>query len=129
MFNYRLKTVSIVLFLLISLTLTIGCSKIPGLSSKPSEEQMKSIILAIDIPSPYVCNVNYEKFQITNGFNRKINDENYYCVEANYKINFDVSYDKKTIEKDKSGSYEKTQDRFCFVKRGKDWYGNPGWVE
>ena len=117
MFNRRLRDVFIVLFLLFSLTLIYGCS------SKPSEDTIKSIIIALieSGAAPYESNLKIENFKITNSFYKKINDEKYYCIEANFTMSFDSFKTKRTAEI--------SQARFSFIKRGKEWYGQKRWVE
>lgn len=123
MTNFRLKNLFVVLFVLISLFIIYGCS------SKPPEEKMKSIIIAIieSKAAPYESNLNIEKLKVTNGFNKKINDEKWYCIEASFTMTFD-SVNMETHGKDKK-IVEVNQSRFSFVKRGNDWYGQKGWVE
>ena len=113
MFNVRLRNLLVVLFLLLSLILTFGCSNIPGLSSKPSEDEMKSIINAIE-----GVDWNIEEFKITNGFNKKLKDENWYCIEVNYKV---------VNKEDKTFIGEMNVRRYSFVKRGNSWYGYKEW--
>lgn len=119
MFSIRLKNLFIVLFLLTSLTLTYGCS------SKPSEEKMKFIIITLHFPfcnPKNISRLNYEKFQITNKFNKKVKHEEYYCIEVNYKYTFYFRNDLLFTE-------EKNQGRYSFVKRGNQWYGESGWKD
>jgi uncharacterized protein YcfL len=117
-FNIKLKNLFLVLFLLISLTLTYGCS------SKPPEGTMKVIIVTLHVPSygnpKNILRLNYEKFQITNEFHKKVNNEEYYCIEVNYKYIF---YFRNCLP----FTEEKNQGRFSFIKRGKEWYGYNGW--
>jgi hypothetical protein len=118
MFNIRLKNLFLILFLLISLTVTYGCS------SKPPEGTMKIIIVTLDVPScgnpKNIFGLNYEKFQITNEFHKKVNNEEYYYIEVNYKYTF---YFRNCLP----FTEEKNQGRFSFIKRGKEWYGYNGW--
>lgn len=112
--NFRLRNLFIVLFLLFSLTLTYGCS------SKPSEETMKNIIQVFDVCHGRLATCgNYEKFQITNDFHKKVNDENWYCIEVNSTYNY--TFDGSPFINNKD------QERYCFTKRGKEWYGVKGW--
>jgi len=113
MLNIRLQTLFTVLFLLISLTLIYGCS------SKPPEEKMKKIIVDL-YPKPVnSSNFNFEEFQITKDFKKKINGEEHYCIEANFKL----TYDKANNGTTEKSTLESKQERYCFVKRAKVWYG------
>ena len=117
MFNIRLKYLFIVLFLLISLTFTFGCS------SKPSEETIKGIIMGIESPS--ATSSNFEEFKITKKFKAEANNEKFYCIEVNYKIKkVYIQKDGKQLEFGVKGNRE----RFKFVERGKKWSGSKGWV-
>jgi hypothetical protein len=114
MFNIRLKNLFIVLFLLISLILTYGCSQLSG---KPSEEKMKEIILTIwGNPTQY----NFEEFKITNEFSKKTNNEEFYCIEVIIKGNIELFKGSKIV-------ITGERRRFSFINRGKEWYGYNGW--
>lgn len=89
------------------------------LSGKPDEETMKGIIQNIQGGShfqPY----KWEKFEVTNSFNKKYFDENYYCIEVNMKF---------TVKEISSEPRDSKNYRYCFVKRGNSWYGKEGWLE
>lgn len=118
MFNVRLRNLFIVLFLLVSLTLTYGCS------SKPSEETMKGIIKSF-ITNGKDRPFEYESFQIINGFQVKDNDEGWYCIEVNYKTK---NWYENNVEQVWTDGYGK-EKRYCFTKRGNEWYGREGWVK
>jgi regulatory protein YycI of two-component signal transduction system YycFG len=114
MLNFRLKNLFIVVFLLISLTLTYGCS------SKPSEETMKGIIMKIEAPS--AKSSNFEEFKIIKEFNTKINDEKFHCMQVNYKIKKVNTLGNQQIELTVKGNKE----CFKFVKHGEEWSGSKG---
>ena len=133
MFNIRLRNLFIVLFLLISLTLTYGCS------SKPSEKTMKDIIVSIEKPYNYywfgitdrpienkgqveVKNYNFEEFKITNEFKSKKDDKEYYNIKVNYKCNIEY-FDKDDKSKTIKGVLNGEDKKFSFNKLGKEWNG------
>ena len=124
MFNIRLKNLFVVLFLLISLTLTYGCSNPSG---KPSEETMK-ILIDQRVHRDNVISYNFEEFKITNDFQSKKNDEKWYCIEVNYKLKEIV------MERDSAGKITKSeimrigkQEKYSFIKHENKWYGLEGW--
>jgi len=145
MLNIKLKNLFIVIFLLFSLTLTYGCSKIPGLSEKPSEETIKGIILSIEgerikVYESYFKNFTFEEFQIANEFNKKTNNGNVYYIEVDYVGKYLVKdYNGTRYRYICSSGCELCSDRlwkngvgnnrYSFVKRGTKWYGQRGWVE
>jgi hypothetical protein len=124
MFKIRLKNLFVVLFLLISLTLTYGCSM---LSDKPSEETMK-VLIEQRIHRDNLISYNFEEFKITKDFISKKNDEKWYCIEVNYKL-------KETVMgRDNAGKATKSeimrigkQEKYSFIKHEKEWYGLQGW--
>jgi hypothetical protein len=124
MLNIRLKNVFVVLFLFMSLTLTYGCSIF---SEKPSEETMKGLIYQ-RIHRDNVISYNFEEFKITKNFISKKNDEEWYCIEVNYKL-------KEVVGGvDSAGKMAKAeimrmgkQEKYSFIKHGKEWYGLQGW--
>lgn len=124
MFNIRLKNLFVVLFLLISLTLTYGCS---NLSGKPSEETMKGLIEQ-RVHGDNVIGYNFEEFKITNDFKSKKNDEEWYCIEVNYKLKevFTGSDSTGKITKSEIVRIGK-QEKYSFIKHEKEWYGLQGW--
>jgi hypothetical protein len=124
MFNIRLKNLFVVLFLLISLTLTYGCSI---LSDKPSEETMK-VLIEQRIHRDNLISYNFEEFKITKDFISKKNDEKWYCIEVNYKLREVVG------GIDSAGKITKSeimrmgkQEKYSFIKHEKEWYGLQGW--
>jgi len=124
MFNIRLKNLFVVLFLLISLILTYGCSILSG---KPSEETMKGLIYQ-RVHRDNAMSYNFEEFKITNDFQSKKNDEKWYCIEVNYKLKEIV------MERDSAGKITKSeimrigkQEKYSFIKHENKWYGLEGW--
>jgi hypothetical protein len=124
MLNIRLKNLFVVLFLFISLTLTYGCSIF---SDKPSEETMKALIEQ-RIHGNNVISYNFEEFKITNDFRSKKNDENWYCIEVNYKLK------EVVMGRDSAGKITQSeimrigkQEKYSFIKHEKQWYGIEGW--
>lgn len=110
------------MFLLFSLTLTYGCSQLSG---NPSEETMKGIIVAIITYSPEsITSYDFEEFKITNDYQIKKDNEEFYCIAVNYKAKVSTN----NIYSTKPAEYNKEGARFSFVKRGKEWYGYKGWV-
>ena len=80
---------------------------------------MKKIIVDL-YPKPVnSSNFNFEEFQITKDFKKKINGEEHYCIEANFKL----TYDKANNGTTEKSTLESKQERYCFVKRAKVWYG------
>ena len=124
MLNIRLKNVLVVLFLFISLILTYGCSVF---SEKPSEETMK-ILIEQRVHRDNVISYNFEEFKITKDFISKKNDEEWYCIEVNYKLK------EVTLGSDSAGKTTKSeimrigkQEKYSFIKHGNEWYGLQGW--
>ena len=124
MLNIRLKSVFVVLFLFISLTLSYGCSI---LSDKPSEETMK-VLIEQRIHGDNVISYNFEEFKITKDFISKKNDEKWYCIEVNYKLK------EAFMGRDSAGKMTKSeimrigkQEKYSFIKHEKEWYGLQGW--
>ena len=132
MFNIRLKNLFIFLFLITSLTLTHGCSKLSALYGKPSGGEMKSIIFNLTKDNRRnIFNVSFREFKITNEFKSKKNDEQWYCIEINYGYEYDyngISSDGRPTSLTEHLSYRKDKDRFSFIKREDKWYGQKGWV-
>lgn len=125
MFNIRLRNLFIVIFLLISLILTCGCS------SKPSEKIVKDFVdsqqRACSAQKDVLTCDDYEKFEIVNDFHKKIDDENWYCLEVNYKYHWKIINPQADSTVSPEGNVIGDQEQYCFVKRGKDWYGVKGW--
>ena len=124
MLNIRLKNLLVVLFLFISLILTYGCSVF---SDKPSEETMK-VLIAQRIHRDNVISYNFEEFKITKDFISKKNDEEWYCIEVNYRLK------EVTRGIDSNGKMTKSeiarigkQEKYSFIKHGNQWYGLQGW--
>jgi hypothetical protein len=132
MFNIRLKNLFIFLFLITSLTLTYGCSKLSALYGKPSGGEMKSIIFNLTKDAGRnIFHVSFREFKITKDFTIKKNGEEWYCIEANYWYEYDyngISSDGRPTNLTEHLSYRKDKDRFSFIKREDKWYGQKGWV-
>ncbi len=132
MFNIRLKNLFIFLFLITSLTLTYGCSKLSALYGKPSGGEMKSIIINLTKDAGQnIFHVSFREFKITKDFMIKKNGEEWYCIEANYGYEYDyngISSDGRPTNLTEHLSYRKDKDRFSFTKREDKWYGQKGWV-
>jgi hypothetical protein len=128
----RLKNLFIVLFLLFSLTLAHGCSKISGISGKPSGGEMKGMILNLTKDDGRnILKVSFKEFQITKDFRINKNGEEWYCIEINYQYEYDynvISSDGSLTNWTEHYSYRKDKDRFSFTKRGDKWYSQKGWV-
>ncbi|OQC14412.1 MAG: hypothetical protein BWX72_01373 [Firmicutes bacterium ADurb.Bin080] len=122
MFNKTLKNFCIISFLLTSLTLFYGCSSL----SKPSEDVIKEYILGKELYSTEdKTNIHFKEFKITNEFKMKHEDENWYCVAINYKLAF--NYVKDNLTDTDETIRERSEARFRFSKRGKEWYVKDGW--
>jgi hypothetical protein len=128
MFNVRSKKSFAILLLFISLSLTCGCS------SKPSEETMKDIILNNSYSfifqnshsgEPLYSNIAWDNFHITKKFNKKIDDENYYCIEVNFKFTCDF-YNRHTMTTEKN-VFGRQEERYSFIRHGNEWHGQTGW--
>lgn len=133
MFNIRLRNLLIVLFLLTSLILTYGCSKLSDITgSQPSWGQMKSMIFNLTKDEGrHISKVYFKGFQITKDFNIKKNGEEWYCIEINYRYDCDynvISSDGRLSNTTEHYSYYKEKDHFCFTKREDKWFGQKGWV-
>jgi hypothetical protein len=133
MLNIRLKNLFIVLFLLTSLTLTFGCSKMSDIiGSQPSWGEMKSKIFNLTKnEGQHIFNVSFREFKITKDFMIKKNGEEWYCIEINYRYEYDynrISSDGRLSNQTEHFSYRKDHDRFSFTKREDKWYGQKGWV-
>lgn len=113
MSNFKLRNLFVVLFLLFSLTLTYGCS------SKPNEDDMKSIIKKIlvgenEVPAD-AQDIEITNFEITESHYIELRGENYYCITAN--LGYSYTEDGERMSNDLAGV------RFSFVKREKIWMG------
>lgn len=132
MFNIRLKNLFIFLFLITSLTLTYGCSKLSALYGKPSGGEMRGMIFNLTKDGGRnIFNVSFKEFQITKDFTIKKNGEEWYCIEINYRYECDyngISSDGRLTNGTQHYSYRKDKDRFSFTKREDKWYGQKGWV-
>lgn len=123
MLNIRLKTVFVVLFLFMSLTLTYGCSIF---SEKPSEETMKGLIYQ-RVQRENAMSYIFEEFKITKDSMSKKNDEKWYCVEVNYKLKEIIGGVDSTGKMAKSEIMRiGKQEKYSFTKHGKEWYGLEG---
>jgi hypothetical protein len=133
MFNIKLKNLFIFLFLITSLTLTYGCSKLSALYGKPSGGELKGIIFNLTKnDGRNISNVSFREFHITKEFKSKKNDVEWYCIEINYGYEYDynrISSDGRLTNQTEHYSYRKDKDRFSFTKREDKWYGQKGWVE
>jgi len=132
MFNIRLKNLFMVLFLLTSLTLFSGCSKLSALYSKPSGGEMKSLILNLTKnDGRNISHVIFREFKITKEFQSKKNDEEWYCIEINYQYDYDyngINNDGRVNNQTQHYSSRKDNARFSFTKRENKWHGINGWV-
>lgn len=124
MLNIRLKNLLVVLFLFIALILTYGCSVF---SDKPSEKTMK-VLIEQRIHRENAVSYNFEEFKITKDFISKKNDEEWYCIEVNYKLK------EVTMGSDSAGKTTKSeimrmgkQEKYSFIKHENEWYGLQGW--
>lgn len=115
MFNIRLSKLFVVLFLMVSVTLIIGCA------SKPSESAMKKAIQSM--ASDNVEDVTYEKFEIKKEVRGKANDKDAYCVSVDMKGKLSADKGKTTQE------FNKQDARFCFYKSGWGWKAVQGWSD
>jgi hypothetical protein len=115
MFNHKLRKICFVLFLLASLILVSGCS-----SGKPSEETIKSVIKQRLLPRDKANDCYIKDFKITKELNKKVAEENYYCIE----VSFEMMAKQKT--KDVVIWVQKNTP-WSFIKRGDKWQGLPGW--
>jgi hypothetical protein len=114
MFNNKLKKLFVILFLVTSITLVFGCS------SKPSEETIKGIIKQRLVPTDKTDSCYMRNFKITKTFNKKSNEENFYCVEVSFEL----------LRKQKPADivfWNVNKAPWRFIKRGKKWQGQPGW--
>jgi hypothetical protein len=132
MFNIRFKNLFIFLFLLTSLTLTYGCSKISSLYGNPSGGEMKSLVLNLTKnDARNISNVAFREFKITKEFKSKKNNEEWYCIETNYQYEYDynvINGNGSLADKTEHYSSRKDNARFCFTKRENKWYGVKEWV-
>jgi hypothetical protein len=132
MFDIRLKNLFIVLFLITSLILIYGCSKISAISGKPSGGEIKSMILNLTKDAgKNITFVSFKEFKITKDFTIKKNGEEWYCIEVNYWYEYDYkvsSGDGNQPDGSKHSSYRKEKDSFSFTKREGKWFGQKGWV-
>lgn len=121
MFNNKVINLFSVLFLSTFLTFVFGCSFFSKLDdSKPSGDEMKKIILSMNKVGSNASVKDFKEFKITESYNTKYKNENFYCIKVNYKYSLNVANSKYDIEnKDK---------RYNFVKRGNEWHGNNGWI-
>jgi hypothetical protein len=115
MLNDKPKKIYFVFFLLISLILFFGCS-----SGKPSEETIKSVIKQRLLPMDK-NNVCYIKdFKITKEFNKKVAEEDFYCIE----VSFEMMAKQKPADK---VIWVQNKTHWRFIKRDDKWQGFPGW--
>jgi len=115
MFNNNLKRIYFVLLLLLSLILVSACS-----SGKPSEETIKNVIKQRLLPMDK-NNVCYIKdFKITKEFNKKVAEEEYYCIEVSFEIMARQKPADKVI-------WVQNKTHWRFIKRGDKWQGLAGW--
>jgi hypothetical protein len=132
MFNIRLKNLFIVLFLITSLTLTYGCSKLSAIYGKPSGGEMKNTILNLTKDAgKNIVYVSFKEFKITKDYTIKKNGEEWYCIEVNYWYEYDyngISSDGRPTNRTEHSSYRKDKDSFSFTKREDKWYGQKGRV-
>lgn len=88
---------------MVIIIICVGCSS----SNKPSEEEMKNIILQLVISRTLLNNnidnfetIKYDKFHITNEFVSKTpgggEESSPYCVEVDYIISWKIGEDNKT---------------------------------
>jgi hypothetical protein len=96
---------------------------------KPSEDDMKSILLSLVVsyyrghPNAF-SNIKYDIFQITHSFFKNGSDgRDRYCVEITYDISYVSKMSGKQTNEKTTGKVEK----FSFMKKGDDWYGKQGW--
>ena len=132
MFKIGSKNLFMVLFLITSLTLTYGCSKLSAIYGKPSGGEMKSIMLNLTKDAEKnIIYVSFKEFKITKDYTIKKNGEEWYCIEVNFRYEYDykrISSDGRPTDLTEHSSYRKDKDRFSFTKRENKWYGQKGWV-
>lgn len=133
MFNIRLKNLFMVSFLLALLTLTNGCSNLSEVTGgKPSGGEMKSLILKLTKDEKrQMLKVYFRGFQITKDFIINKNGEEWYCIEVNYRYEYDyhvISSDGRLSNQAEHDSFKREKDRFSFIKREDKWQGQKGWV-
>jgi hypothetical protein len=133
MFTIRLKNLFIVLFLLTSLNLTFGCSKMGAITgSQPSWGEMKSKIFNLTKDEGrHILKVYFREFKIIKDLTIKKNGEDWYCIEVNYRYEYDyniISSDGRLSNQTEHDTYTRDNDRFSFTKHEGKWYGQKGWV-
>ncbi len=114
MFNHKPGKICVV-FLLLSLILVFGCS-----SGKPSEETIKSVIKQRLLPWDKNNNCYFKDFKITKEFNKKVAEDNFYCIEVSFEMMAKQTPADKVI-------WVQNKTPWRFIKRGDKWQGQPGW--
>jgi hypothetical protein len=115
MFNNKLRIICFVLFLLALLTFAIGCSW-----GKPSEEIIKSVIKQKLLPMDKNNDCYMKDFKITKEFNKKVAEDNFYCIEVSFEMMIKLKPKDKVI-------WVQNKTPWRFIKRGDKWQGQPGW--
>lgn len=115
MFNHKLKKIWLVLLILASLTLFFGCS-----SGKPSEETIKSVIKQRLLPMDRNNVCYFKNFKITKEFNKKVAENNFYCIEVSFEMMAKQKPEDRVI-------WVQNNTPWRFIKRGDKWQGIPGW--
>jgi hypothetical protein len=124
MINYK-KDIVCIFVLMIVISLCNGCQS----STKPSEKEMRDIIIKIEssmIGKDKISNISLDKFELINGFCSiaKIGSAecNLYCINVNYIL----AYTPTSSSNRKEFIREKVKYSFYIIDNR--WYGNVGWV-
>jgi len=123
-----------VVMIVIGLYVSCGYSQ-----DKPSEDIMKGIIYQLVIPfygswtgesdGSVYTNVIYNTFQVTHSFFKKGSDgRDRYYVEVTYDISYTFTQKfRGEFQPSKNDNVKGKVEKFSFLKKGDDWYGNKGW--